>query len=64
MDFIRIDSDAFSNCKSQSVDFAIMEQTKNCAVVPMNADWSDVGSWSALWELSKKMIEIIIFMVM
>ncbi|EIL0669461.1 mannose-1-phosphate guanylyltransferase/mannose-6-phosphate isomerase, partial [Escherichia coli] len=54
LDFIRIDSDAFSNCKSQSVDFAIMEQTKNCAVVPMNADWSDVGSWSALWELSKK----------
>ena len=54
LDFIRIDSDAFSNCKSQSVDIAIMEQTKNCAVVPMNADWSDVGSWSALWELSKK----------
>ena len=54
MDFIRVDAQSFSSCKSESVDYAIMERTDKCSVVPLNAEWSDVGSWAALWELSSK----------
>lgn len=54
MDFVRIDNDAFYKCKSESIDYAIMEKTDKCAVVPLDAGWNDVGSWSALWELSHK----------
>ncbi|KOO11768.1 mannose-1-phosphate guanyltransferase, partial [Vibrio xuii] len=37
-----------------SIDYAVMEKTKNATVVAMDAGWSDVGSWSALWEVSEK----------
>ncbi|MCL2894648.1 mannose-1-phosphate guanylyltransferase/mannose-6-phosphate isomerase [Brenneria tiliae] len=53
-DFIRVNRDAFINCPDVSVDYAVMEKTNDGIVVPLNADWSDVGSWSALWELSNK----------
>ncbi|HDW7613199.1 TPA: mannose-1-phosphate guanylyltransferase/mannose-6-phosphate isomerase [Escherichia coli] len=52
--FTYIDHAIFSQCKDVSVDYAIMEKTDKCAVVPMNANWSDVGSWSSLWEISSK----------
>ena len=52
LDFIRINKDAFSACKSESIDYAVMENTKNAAVVPLDSDWNDVGSWHALWESS------------
>lgn len=51
-DFVRIDADAFASCPSDSIDYAVMEKTENAAVVPLDAGWSDVGSWSALWEVS------------
>ncbi|MBN8430527.1 mannose-1-phosphate guanylyltransferase/mannose-6-phosphate isomerase [Microbulbifer salipaludis] len=54
LDFTRIDGDAFSRCPSDSVDYAVMEKTESAAVVPMQAGWSDVGSWSALWELAER----------
>lgn len=54
LDFIRIDQDKFSDCPSESIDYAIMENTKHGVVVPMDAGWSDVGSWSSLWDISKK----------
>lgn len=54
LDFIRIDKDAFTLCPSDSIDYAVMEHTKLAAVVPMNAGWSDVGSWSSLWDISQK----------
>lgn len=54
MDFIRIDSDAFFACPEDSVDYAVMEKTGDAVVVPLDAGWSDIGSWSALWEVSKK----------
>ena len=54
LDFTRIDADAFSRCPSDSVDYAVMEKTESAAVVPMQAGWSDVGSWSALWELAER----------
>ena len=54
LDFLRINELAFQNCPSHSVDHAIMEKTKKAAVVPLNAGWSDVGSWSSLWELADR----------
>ncbi|MCX9317029.1 mannose-1-phosphate guanylyltransferase/mannose-6-phosphate isomerase [Escherichia coli] len=53
-DFVRIDKDAFNSCPSDSIDYAVMEKTSDAVVVPMDAGWSDVGSWLSLWELSKK----------
>ncbi len=54
LDFIRIDPQAFALCPSESIDYAIMEPSDNKAVVPLNAGWSDVGSWSSVWDVSEK----------
>ena len=48
LDFLRIDSEEFAKCPNQSVDYAVMEKTQNAKVVPLDADWNDVGSWDAL----------------
>ena len=53
-DFIRIDKAAFEACPDDSIDYAVMEQTKDAVVVPMDAGWSDVGGFAALWEVSAK----------
>lgn len=54
LDFIRIEKSAFECCRSESIDYAIMEHTPNAAMITLNADWSDVGSWSALWDIQQK----------
>lgn len=54
LDFIRIDEKEFSLCPEDSIDYALMEKTNNAVVVPIDIEWSDIGSWSALWELSTK----------
>jgi mannose-1-phosphate guanylyltransferase/mannose-6-phosphate isomerase len=54
LDFVRIDSEAFGLCPSDSIDYAVMEKTEQAVVVPLAADWSDVGAWSSLWEVSEK----------
>ncbi|MGV8611185.1 sugar phosphate nucleotidyltransferase, partial [Pseudomonas aeruginosa] len=54
LDFVRVDREAFLTCPDESVDYAVMEQTADAVVVPLDAGWSDVGSWSALWEISEK----------
>ena len=54
LDFLRIDKDAFESCPAESVDYAVMEKTAHAVVVPMNAGWSDIGSWSSLWDISEK----------
>lgn len=54
MDFIRVDKEAFQHCPDDSIDYAVMEKTTSSIVVPMDAGWSDVGSWSALWKVSEK----------
>jgi len=54
LDFLRLDAAAFSQCKSESVDYAVMELTRDASVVVAEFGWSDVGSWSALWELQPK----------
>ncbi len=48
LDFIRIDAKTFENCPSDSIDYSVMEKTSDAVVVPLDAGWSDVGSWSAL----------------
>ncbi|WP_122094948.1 mannose-1-phosphate guanylyltransferase/mannose-6-phosphate isomerase [Rahnella sp. Larv3_ips] len=54
LDFIRLDDDEFLLCPEESVDYAVMEQTEDAVLVPMDAEWSDVGSWSALWDVNAK----------
>lgn len=54
LDFIRIDAEAFGECPNDSIDYAIMENTKDSVVVPMDAGWNDVGSWSSIWDLANK----------
>jgi mannose-1-phosphate guanylyltransferase/mannose-6-phosphate isomerase len=50
-DFYRVYRAAFLNCPADSIDYAVMEKTSNAVVVPFSAGWSDVGSWSALWNV-------------
>ena len=52
--FLRLDSDAFAACESDSIDYALMEKTDLGCVLPMDAGWSDIGSWSSLWEHGEK----------
>ncbi|WP_129543962.1 mannose-1-phosphate guanylyltransferase/mannose-6-phosphate isomerase [Serratia sp. 1D1416] len=52
--FINVNRDAFAACPEESVDYAVMEKTHDAVVIPLDAGWSDVGSWSALWEVSQK----------
>ena len=54
LDFIRINKESFFECPNTSIDYAVMEKTKNAVVIPMDVGWSDIGSWSSLWNLSKK----------
>ncbi|PSW60654.1 mannose-1-phosphate guanylyltransferase/mannose-6-phosphate isomerase [Photobacterium kishitanii] len=54
LDFTRLDTDLFMSCPDGSIDYAVMEKTQDAVVVPMDANWSDVGSWSALWEVNDK----------
>lgn len=53
LDFIRLDAEAFKVCPSDSIDYAVMERTERAAVVPLEAGWSDIGSWSALWDVKE-----------
>ena len=53
-DFIRLDREAFSACPSDSIDYAVMEKTADAWVLPVDIGWNDVGSWSALWEVSEQ----------
>ena len=54
LDFIRLDREAFERCPSDSIDYAVMEHTNRGVVIPIDAGWNDVGSWSALWEIGDK----------
>jgi mannose-1-phosphate guanylyltransferase / mannose-6-phosphate isomerase len=52
--FLRLDAQAFAGAPSISVDYAVMERTEKAAVLPIDVGWSDVGSWSSLWELAPR----------
>ncbi|WP_269900175.1 mannose-1-phosphate guanylyltransferase/mannose-6-phosphate isomerase [Paenalcaligenes faecalis] len=54
LDFTRIDLAAFQQCADESIDYAVMEKTADAVVVPLDAGWSDLGSWDSLWEIGQK----------
>lgn len=54
MDFFRLDVDSFAAIEGDSIDYAVMEKTKNAVVFPVEMGWNDVGSWSALWDVGEK----------
>jgi mannose-1-phosphate guanylyltransferase/mannose-6-phosphate isomerase len=54
LDFVRLDRDAFGACQAISIDYAVMERTDKAAVIPADIGWSDVGSWSMLWDRAAK----------
>jgi len=49
LDFVRIDAETFAKVPDNSIDYAVMEKTRRAAVIPVDCEWSDIGSWSALW---------------
>lgn len=54
LDFTRLDKAAFSACPSDSIDYAVMEKTDRAVMVPLDVGWNDVGSWAALWDVTRK----------
>lgn len=54
LDFIRLDAEGFAAAPDISIDYAIAEKTRHAAVVPAALGWSDVGSWSAIWDVAVK----------
>ena len=54
LDFTRLDKESFDSCPENSIDYAVMEKTEQAVLIPLDAEWSDVGSWSALWEIADK----------
>ena len=52
--FLRLGKEAFLACPAEAIDRAVMERTPHAAVIPAEFGWSDVGSWSALWDLAEK----------
>ena len=51
LDFFRLPAEAFAKAPKKSIDYAVMERTEHAAVVPMDCGWSDIGSWSAVWDV-------------
>ena len=54
LDFTILDPESFAGATKKSIDYAVMERTAKAAVVPADIGWSDVGNWSAVWELSDR----------
>ena len=54
LDFLRVGNAAFAKCPTESIDCAVMEQTNDAVMVPMDAGWSDIGSWSSLADLTEQ----------
>ncbi len=54
LDFVRLNKDSFEQSPEDSIDYAVMEKTDKAVVVPLDANWSDVGAWNSVWEVSPK----------
>ncbi|RLD06110.1 MAG: mannose-1-phosphate guanylyltransferase/mannose-6-phosphate isomerase [Chloroflexota bacterium] len=54
LDFCRLDNESFTASPSDSIDYAVMEKTDKAVVLPLDAEWNDVGAWSALWEVKER----------
>jgi len=52
--FLRLGKEAFLACPAEAIDRAVMERTAHAAVIPAEFEWSDVGSWEALWDIAQK----------
>lgn len=53
MDFLRVDAEAFAASPTDAIDTAVMERTQRAVVFPLQVGWSDVGTWSALWDIGE-----------
>ncbi|MFM1896476.1 MAG: hypothetical protein RLZZ385_1550 [Pseudomonadota bacterium] len=53
-DFLRVPADVFELCPADSIDYAVMEKTSHAAVLPLDADWNDLGAWSAFSDMGEK----------
>ncbi len=51
LDFLRVDSHCFHKCRGESIDYAVMENTRDAAVIPMDPGWNDIGAWDAIYAL-------------
>ena len=51
---LTLNSEEFSKCRSESIDYAVMEKTKSAVTIPLNVTWCDLGSWLSLWEYLQK----------
>ena len=56
LDFIRLDKQSFESSPSGSIDYVLMEKSNNVVVVPLDAKWNDIGSWSALYDIINSVI--------
>ena len=54
LEFVRLNKEAFASSPSDSIDFAVMEKTNKAVVIPLDAGWSDVGAWSAVWQVQDR----------
>ncbi|MDA7842762.1 mannose-1-phosphate guanylyltransferase/mannose-6-phosphate isomerase [Methylophilaceae bacterium] len=54
LDFIRLSEDEFKSSPSESIDYALMEKSRNVVMVPLEANWNDIGTWSALYDIGTK----------
>lgn len=54
LDFLRLEKASYETCENISLDYAIMEKADKVKCVPLISDWSDLGSWSAIWQLKEK----------
>jgi mannose-1-phosphate guanylyltransferase/mannose-6-phosphate isomerase len=54
IDFLRLDESAYAASPDKAIDYAVMERTDHAAMVPLDANWSDIGSWSSVWESGEK----------
>lgn len=57
LDFLRLPPEPFTRAPKQSIDYAVMERTTRAAVVPVDLGWSDVGSWSAVWDVLSRDVD-------
>ena len=51
--FTRVCEKSFDSCPKESIDYAVMEHTSKAAMVPLEADWGDLGSWHAIWDVTE-----------
>ena len=57
LDFLRLDAAAFARCPADSIDYAVMEKAASGVVVPLDAGWSDIGAWDALYEIGEEDVD-------